>query len=81
MKAGKISKNPKINRLGRKAADAFAGASNGATETPAESKIADSDLISLRAYELFLARGGIHGEDWRDWFVAERELAENKRSA
>jgi hypothetical protein len=27
-----------------------------------------------RAYELFLARGGTHGDDWKDWFQAEKEL-------
>ena len=30
--------------------------------------------IAKRAYERFMARGGRHGEDWRDWFEAEREL-------
>jgi hypothetical protein len=30
--------------------------------------------IQRRAYELFLARGGVHGNDWVDWFTAEREL-------
>ena len=30
--------------------------------------------IQRRAYELFVARGGIHGCDWADWFTAEQEL-------
>lgn len=30
--------------------------------------------IQRRAYELFVARGGIHGCDWADWFTAELEL-------
>ena len=30
--------------------------------------------IQRRAYELFIARGGIHGNDQADWFQAEREL-------
>jgi len=30
--------------------------------------------IAARAYELFLARGGQHGDDWADWFRAEAEV-------
>jgi hypothetical protein len=30
--------------------------------------------IELRAYELFLMRGGEHGRDFDDWLTAEREL-------
>jgi hypothetical protein len=30
--------------------------------------------IASRAYELFLARGGQHGDDWADWFRAEAEV-------
>jgi hypothetical protein len=33
-----------------------------------------SDAIANRAYELYEQRGGTHGEDWNDWFQAEREL-------
>ena len=33
-----------------------------------------ADQIRQRAYEIFLARGGIDGDDWSDWFVAERQL-------
>ncbi len=32
------------------------------------------EQIQRRAYELFLARGGVHGNNWIDWFTAEREL-------
>ena len=32
------------------------------------------DRIALRAYELYLARGGSHGGDFDDWLAAEREL-------
>jgi hypothetical protein len=35
---------------------------------------ASADQIRLRAYELYLERGGVHGQDWDDWFAAEREL-------
>ncbi len=30
--------------------------------------------IARRAFELFLARGGVHGHDLDDWFQAEREV-------
>ena len=33
------------------------------------------EQIAARAYELYLARGGAHGQDWDDWLAAERELA------
>jgi hypothetical protein len=46
---------------------------------PAEPKYRESicsmEQIRMRAYELFMARGGCHGNDLADWFMAERELA------
>jgi hypothetical protein len=33
-----------------------------------------ADDIRRRAYGLFQARGGEHGHDAEDWFVAEAEL-------
>lgn len=30
--------------------------------------------IARRAYQLYEERGGEHGQDWQDWFEAEREL-------
>ncbi len=32
------------------------------------------EAIAKRAYEKFLARGGKHGNDLKDWLEAEREL-------
>ena len=32
------------------------------------------DRVSQRAYELFLARGGVDGQDFDEWLTAEREL-------
>ena len=32
------------------------------------------DEIAQRAYELFMARGGAHGNDLGDWLLAESEL-------
>ena len=39
-----------------------------------------TEAIALRAYELFLARGGQHGRDLDDWLRAERELLDAARS-
>ncbi|MDT3779061.1 DUF2934 domain-containing protein [Nitrospira sp. MA-1] len=36
--------------------------------------------IARRAYELFHSRGGHHGQDLDDWFVAEQEIEANDRS-
>ncbi len=43
-----------------------------------ETELSDTDLqhqrIALRAYELYEARGYIHGFDVEDWLQAEREI-------
>ena len=32
--------------------------------------------IELRAYQIYVERGGAHGQDVEDWLQAERELVE-----
>jgi DUF2934 family protein len=32
------------------------------------------DRVAMRAYELYLARGGSDGGDFDDWLAAEREI-------
>lgn len=34
----------------------------------------DRDRVAMRAYELYLARGGGEGQAMDDWLSAEREL-------
>lgn len=34
-----------------------------------------TDRVAMRAYELYLARGGADGGDFDDWLAAERELS------
>lgn len=46
-------------------------AAPGAT---AGSSTPTTDEIRLRAYQIYLERGGAHGLDWNDWFVAEQQL-------
>lgn len=36
--------------------------------------LSTDEAVKRRAYELFLERGGAHGQDWNDWFSAERQL-------
>jgi hypothetical protein len=45
--------------------------SNAATSHRAEPT---HEQIARRAYEIFLARGGAHGNPHQDWAQAEREL-------
>jgi hypothetical protein len=33
--------------------------------------------IELRAYEIYLQRGGEHGNELNDWLAAEKELTES----
>jgi hypothetical protein len=33
------------------------------------------DLVALRAYQIYLERGGGHGRDLEDWLQAERDVA------
>jgi hypothetical protein len=40
----------------------------------------DRDRVAQRAYELYLARGGVDGLDMDDWLAAERELANAETS-
>jgi hypothetical protein len=35
---------------------------------------ATNEEIALRAYDLFMLRGGSHGFDVQDWLQAEKEL-------
>jgi hypothetical protein len=51
--------------------------------SPVDARPADVDndggatraRIAMRAYELYLARGGRNGSDFDDWIAAERELS------
>lgn len=54
---------------------------NASASAPiATAQMTDGDMqarIAQRAYELFLGRGGYHGQDLDDWFRAEQEVLEN----
>ncbi len=61
---------------GRKRAATLNGAAKLAVVKGPSTEVSEPDIemIRKRAYELFLARGAIHGADLADWFEAEREL-------
>ena len=50
----------------------------GTTETMPASESADvgnvTDSVARLAFELFLARGAVHGHDLDDWLMAESQL-------
>ncbi len=54
--------------------------SPGATESPAANGTAKgapiAEMIRVRAYEIFMARGGHSGDELSDWLAAEREIME-----
>ncbi len=43
-------------------------------EGPSRAFTVSHEEIATRAYALFLARGGQHGDDLADWYHAEAEL-------
>lgn len=49
-------------------------------EEPEPAPTISHEEISACAYELFLTRGGQHGDDLADWFRAEMELRQEKNS-
>jgi hypothetical protein len=48
--------------------------SNGYPAVAPASEVSIRAQIEFRGYEVFLVRGGAHGEDLAAWFEAEREL-------
>jgi hypothetical protein len=40
------------------------------------SGVPTSEEIELRAYQIYIERGGAHGHDVEDWVQAKRELVE-----
>ena len=49
-------------------------------DAPQPGTIPTEEEIAHRAYEIFLQRGGEHGNDIEDWLQAERELSEESES-
>jgi len=51
------------------------------TDAKEDSETPSHEDIATLAYELWEARGGIHGGDERDWLEAEHRLREGKVEA
>jgi len=49
-------------------------ASKAKSQTPVQPDITH-EQIAMRAYELFLKEGGVHGQHIEHWLRAERELS------
>jgi len=49
-----------------------------AVSKPATGSQPTREAIALRAYELYLERGGAPGHELEDWTRAERELSQKK---
>jgi hypothetical protein len=45
--------------------------------TNIDKKVPTQEEIELRAYELYLKRGGDNGNELDDWLAAEKELRES----
>lgn len=55
--------------------------SSARTKSKAAQKLSPQEKIALRAYEIYLERGGSPGNPLEDWVRAERELlAKPKKS-
>jgi hypothetical protein len=47
--------------------------------TPGDGALSIQKGIALRAYELYLQRGGMNGHEVEDWLQAEREITQEER--
>lgn len=54
---------------------------SSAKDTPVISKEPTQEEIERRAYEIFVARGSVHGGDLDDWLQAERELRKTQTTS
>jgi hypothetical protein len=71
---GKRARKPVANGAVEALTTNHDSATNGAVTVELQNGSASFDEVQQRAYELYLARGGIHGNDWDDWFSAESEM-------
>ncbi len=71
------SERPRKTKLSEKPATRRRRPDRAPASSPEAASLASAAIheqIAARAYELFLARGGQHGDDWADWFRAEAEV-------
>jgi DUF2934 family protein len=63
-----MAKSPKLN------SQSTAGRPVPQSEGDTATATMDRERVAVRAYELYLARGGGDGQELDDWLCAEREL-------
>jgi hypothetical protein len=72
---GGEKKNMKAKNLAVDPGNASTSESNSDVQAKQVTRTPTAEEIQLRAYELYVERGGIHGFDTDDWLQAERELS------
>jgi DUF2934 family protein len=65
----------KANNLAVEPGKASTSKSNSDVQGKQVTTTPTAEDIRLRAYEMYVERGGIHGLDTDDWLQAERELS------
>ncbi|HWN98073.1 MAG TPA: DUF2934 domain-containing protein [Blastocatellia bacterium] len=69
---------PKTSRSKKPSEDVPVSAPPAEQTAPAEVE-PSLEAIAKRAYEIYLARGGAHGNDTDDWLRAELDLRADKK--
>jgi len=65
----------KARNLAVDAGNTSTSESNSEVQGKQVTRTPTAEEIQLRAYEMYVGRGGIHGLDTDDWLQAERELS------
>ena len=70
----------KAKSTGRKVvSQAIAKQDKETKKGPSKTSQEIQEAIRLKAYELYVERGGVHGNDMNDWVVAEKIVLEGSR--
>jgi hypothetical protein len=72
---GGEKENMKAKNLAVDPGKASTSESNSDVQAKQVRRTPTAEDIQLRAYEIYVERGGIHGLDTDDWLQAERELS------
>jgi hypothetical protein len=73
--AGREKENMKAKNLAVDPGKASTSESNSDVQAKQVTKTPTAEEIQLRAHEMYVERGGIHGFDTDDWLHAELELS------
>ena|GEM_PF-2543696 len=68
-------RNMKAKNLAADSGKALTSESNSDVRAKQVTRTSTAEAIQLRAYEIYVERGGIHGFDTDDWLQAELELS------